>query len=308
MVKPVIPYLIFALAGLLFSCEVIEPDITLDYPGDQIVLNGFIARDRIEVFVGRSQDPNGVLSYYGSDTLHEATVEIVDAADSVWYQVPYVDEGNYVLELSSPLPLDTEFRLVANAAGFPEARSELMAIPNLQIDIAADLTTVEEVDEVFQQETAYLTVTLADKSTSAEFFHFFSTNRYRIPFDPHIPFSDSPADLDFLVSIDTEESLDQQCGVQFLDGGFILPDLCFANESFSFPMIILVPEAEAGWDSIGFTIAATHESLYESARTLDQPADALNKLLFRPQLYFSNVEGGYGVVATRHEELVWVKR
>lgn len=308
MVKSVIPYLTFPLVVLLLSCEVIEPNITLDYPGDQIVLNGFIARDRIEVFVGRTQDPNGVLSFTGGDTLHEAMVELVDAADSTWYQIPYVEKGNYVLNLSASLPLNTEFRLVANAAGFPEARSELMAIPNLQMDIAADLTTVEEVDEVFQQETAYLTVTLADKNTSADFFHFFSTNRYRIPFDPYAPFSDSPADLDFSVSIDTEESLDQQCGLQFLDGGFILPDLCFANESFSFPMIILVPEAEAGWDSIGFTIAAAHESLYESARTLDQPADALNKLLFRPQLYFSNVEGGYGVVATRHEQLVWVKR
>jgi hypothetical protein len=308
MVKPVIPYLTFALAGLLLSCEVIEPTIPLDYPGDQIVLNGFIARDRIEVFVGRTQDPNGVLSFTGGDTLHEAMVELVDAADSTWYQIPYVEKGNYVLNLSASLPLNMEFRLVANAAGFPEARSELMAIPNLQMDIAADLTTVEEVDEVFQQETAYLTVTLADKNTSADFFHFFSTNRYRIPFDPYAPFSDSPADLGFFISIDTEESLDQQCGVQFLNGGFILPDLCFTNESFSFPMIILVQEAEAGWDSIGFTIAAAHESLYESARTLDQPADALNKLLFRPQLYFSNVEGGYGVVATRHEQLVWVKR
>jgi hypothetical protein len=308
MVKSVIPYLTFALAGLLLSCEVIEPDIKLNYPGDQIVLNGFIARDRIEVFVGRSQDPNGVLSYYGIDTLHEATVELVDAADSVWYQVPYVEKGNYVLELSSPLPLGTAFRLVANAAGFPEARSEAMAIPNLQIDISAALAAIEEVDNQSMPEIAYFTVSVADHNPSADFFHFYSSFRPRIPFDLGTPFSENATNMQPFVSIDTEESIDQQCGILFFGAGFILPDLCFSNDRFTFPLLIVLPAEEVGWDSISFTIAATHEFFYESVRSLDRPADALEKLLFRPQLYSSNVEGGYGVVVTRHEQIVWVRR
>ncbi|MCR9102072.1 MAG: DUF4249 domain-containing protein [bacterium] len=308
MVKSVIPYLTFALAGLLLSCEVVEPTIPLDYPGDQIVLNGFIARDRIEVFVGRSQDPNGVLSYYGRDTLHEATVELVDAADSVWYQIPYVEKGNYVLDLSTPLPLDTAFRLVANSAGFPEARSELIAIPRLQMDISAALTAIEEVDDPSRPEIAYFTVSLTDNNPSADFFHFYSSYRPRIPFDLRTPFSTNAPNRQPSVKIDTEESIEQQCGILFFRAGFILPDLCFSNERFTFPLLMVLPAEEVGWDSISFTIAATHEFFYESVRSLDRPADALEELLFRPQLYSSNVEGGYGVVVTRHEQIVWVRR
>ncbi len=308
MVKSVIPYLASVLAGLLLSCEVIEPDIMLDYPGDQIVLNGFISRDRIEVFVGRSQDPNGVLSYYGRDTLHEATVELVDAADSVWHQVPYVEKGNYVLDLSTPLPLGTAFRLVANAAGFPEARSELMAIPRLQMDISATLAAIEEGDNPFMPEIAYFTVSLTDNNPSADFFHFYSSYRPRIPFDLRMPFSTNAPNRQPFVSIDIEESIEQQCGILFFRPGFILPDLCFSNDRFTFPLLMVLPAEEVGWDSISFTIAAAHEFFYESVRSLDRPADALEKLLFRPQLYSSNVEGGYGVVVTRHEQLVWVKR
>ncbi|MEM1216283.1 MAG: hypothetical protein AAGJ82_11390, partial [Bacteroidota bacterium] len=111
MVKSIFPCLL--LLGLVFSCRVEQPNISLEYSGDQLVLNGFIGRDRIEVFVGRTQDFNGELSFNGGDTLHTATVNLVDINDSTLYTIPHVEAGNYVLELSTLLPTSTDFRLVA---------------------------------------------------------------------------------------------------------------------------------------------------------------------------------------------------
>ncbi|MEM1216937.1 MAG: hypothetical protein AAGJ82_14680, partial [Bacteroidota bacterium] len=195
--------------------------------------------------------------------------------------------------------------LVANALGFPEAHSELIAIPNLQIDISATLATIETIDNTFHPQDVYLDIKLTDNHAATDFYYFYPSNRYRLPFAKREPFSFNARPA---VYIDTEESLDQQCGTLFFDAGFIQPDFCFPNESFTFPLYISVPAAEVDWDSIGFTIATTSEFLYESARSLDQPEILPEELLFRTQLYLSNVEGGYGVVAPRHERVVWVKR
>lgn len=281
MVKNSLRILVIISLNFLLSCLGEEINYEFPYNGKKLVLNAWINQNGVDLILGSSQDLNQIIFSEG-DTVAFASIWLLDENNQKLSRIPYQGKGRYSLD--TLLSVGIGYKLSAEKEGYPNAVSQLVIIPPPVLEVEA--IVLGKNDDHYQ-----LSISIKDKSPSQDYYLIAPLEKTDNLITPGS------------VSTDFDDIYLTQCSISSEEGWIVFGDPCFNNSTFKFPVTLYLPDLPV--DSVGFEIGSTSEIFYKYVDSLRQPSILYEQFFSSPNLLKSNVEGGYGIVATRNTRIFW---
>lgn len=276
------------LLTTLCSCTTSEIDIDLPFAGERIVANGFLTPEGLRLTLTHSADPNDTFFLADQDYIFNADI-LLESDAGLSVSIPETSPGRYSIEQT--LPSEAIYRLIIQADNLPDARVEELRIPEAVGDFTATLLdsletwnsgitgryfidAAHEVTFPGQEEEYYLEVQ-SRVSPSSDAFEVYNYTAFELEFEA-------------------------ACGI-FGYTYLTLRTSCFQDVVNRMRVIsdgstLLEPEV------LELTVSIIDSGFYDHALRLQQPIDGFQLIYNDPNLYVSNVMGGFGYVSPRLEQ------
>ena len=272
----------------VLSCGACSTIIDLDLPfeGAVIVANGTVSQVGVDVLLTRSADPNDTFFVADPGYVRGAQV-VLSSSVGADVTVPESSPGRYVL--SEALPAEATYALSIVAEGLPEATVPELTFPDYGGSATANLLNSNIDSSFFGTKFIDAELELVFTGRPEDFYLEFVT-RFQFPDErTHL------AEANPRLTLELEDA----CGISTFAGpGTIVPSTCFRSDTNRIRLEIddrSLNEPER----LLLEIAEVNESYYDHVRRLDQPEDGFALIYTEPNLYVSNVNGGFGYVSAR---------
>jgi len=268
---------------LWYSCDSSLPIVDVPYAGDQLVLNGAIFPQGVAVHLSHSSGPFAVLPEgHKGLFLENGLVELVDSISSERFVLDNEGGGNYTL--NKTLQIGYPYKLVAQSPDYETVESDWVYIPGFTPMDSLQVALQDE-GEVFS--TIDLKFNFQDERSKAVEYYLLNvwliTGGERVRLDEYF-------NLDGLTT--------QSC--EFSTFFYVhFPDVCFDGTKFPLDMTLRRSNITAQ-DSLYLEFGKISELYYSYFDYLDQPDDALGLAFSDPSIIPSNIQGGYGLVASKN--------
>ncbi len=273
---------------LLLSCQkTLSPD--LFYEGDKMVLHAILDPNAaFQAQLTVSRPPVGLQE--DRAYVRGASAQLVGDTGDV-LPLEEQGEGIYAAPLNWRPQAGRHYYLTASAAGFPDLATAPVLVP-----VAPAVSQFAFEDSAFIPNSSNnsgveIHFSVSHDPSTPEYFHF----EARFVWDSLI---------DSFVFLSAQEVLAGNVSCGYEEGAF-LSDACFVANPFALSFrtaIQAAPFTNERPRRIEFVVAQTSESYFRYYELLNQPED-IELAFSEPKPSYSNVQGGYGLLAARHERL-----
>lgn len=308
MDKGVILFL-FILGHLLVGCRGKELEISLPYSGDKLVLWGDLTAGKsIRVQLTRTFIPIGEIP--AELTVDGAHVEVFKNGEAWITLTPSEDEpGVYISTVA--ISAGETYQFKARAEGYPEAESEEIPIPEFlsAISYARERDVPPIINPYTPQDRISLTFSenenYRDKYVMLSFFMFYKEDTVASYWPAPDNVVANEADCHTWASSKRRKT-------SFLFSGQCLPaagatlKFYIENRKNHFISWEKPSEYEYPW-KVELRIGSISKEWFDYAKIeYDQP-EGLDRLVLPPQMTFTNVKNGYGLIFASNETTVELK-
>jgi hypothetical protein len=280
-----------------------ELDVALPYEGDRLVIYGLLSADSVvSVKIDKTAPPTGTFLY--ADSVPNATAALFENGVFV-ENLQYTGREIY-RSLSKFKPkAGSEYFLRVSAPGLPDAETEPVVVPAaVQLE---QYVLGDTISNLFTGEARRLTFTFRDEETPGDFYYAGLEAKYL----------GNRLSLNTFVAGRPLEASEDLCGFRAENNQFVLQDVCFNGQSFSYQLGTEMAGSlqefkgpgERPWgpvkcDQIFLRFRKITKTYRDYLHTAGWEYEGFLSAFTLPVREYTNVKGGYGLWAAYSEHVV----
>ncbi|CAA9292222.1 MAG: hypothetical protein AVDCRST_MAG56-4719 [uncultured Cytophagales bacterium] len=291
-------FVLFVLA----ACQR-DLDVALPYEGDRLIIYGLLTADSVvSVRIDKTAPPTGTFLF--ADSVPDATAALFENGVFV-ENLQYAGREIYRSPSGFRPKAGSEYFLRVSAPGLPDAETEPQVVPaGVQME---QYVLGDTIANLFLGDARRLTFSFRDDEKEGEFYNAHIIGEYKGNF----------VALNTFVADRPLEASEDLCGFRSEENRYVLQDICFNGQSFSYDIGVATKGPIQGWAGTdkrpGQEVAcdrillrfkkitkAYRDYLYVGGR---EQGGFLSAFAL-PIREYTNVKGGYGLWAAYSEQVV----
>ncbi|MBD0256016.1 MAG: DUF4249 domain-containing protein [Cytophagales bacterium] len=287
---------------MLAACQR-DLDVALPYEGDRLVIYGLLTADSVvSVRIDKTAPPTGPFLY--ADSVPDATAALFENGVFV-ENLQYAGREIYRSPSGFKPKAGGEYFLRVSAPGLPDAETAPEVVPAaVQLE---QYVLGDTIANLFLGEARRLTFTFRDEETPGDFYYAGIEGKYlsnRLTFNT------------FVVGRPLEASEDL-CGFRAENNQYVLQDVCFNGQSFSYELGTEVtgflqeykgiserPRGQVKCDQLFLRFRKITKTYRDYLHVAGWEHEGFLSAFTLPVREYTNVKGGYGVWAAYSEHVV----
>lgn len=278
-------------------------DVALPYEGDQLIIYGLLTADSVvSVRIDKTAPPTGTFLF--ADSVPDATAALFENGIFV-ENLQYAGKEIYRSPSGFKPKAGGEYFLRVSAPGLPDAETEPEVVPaGVQLE---QYGLGDTIANLFLGDARRLTFSFRDDEKEGEFYNAHIVGEYKGNF----------VALNTFVADRPLEASEDLCGFRSEDNRYVLQDICFNGQSFSYDIGVAtegaIQRVEGTDKRLGQQVACDRillrfKKITKAYRDYlyigDREQGGFLGAFTTPIREYTNVKGGYGLWAAYSEQVV----